>query len=151
MQTIEILLEAHPFFKGLDSKYLKLIEGCASNVVFKADQFLFHAGEKAEKFYVIRSGRIQVEIFSPKHGPIIIQTRTAGEVFGWSWLIPPYSWNFDARSTELTRAVAIDGKCLRDKFEKDHDLGYELMKRFAPIIAERLEATRIQLLDIYEK
>jgi CRP/FNR family cyclic AMP-dependent transcriptional regulator len=151
MQTIEPLLETHPFFKGLDPKYLKLIEGCASNVVFKADQFLFREGEEADRFFIIRSGRVQVEAFSPKNGPVIIQTRTAGEIFGWSWLIPPYRWRFDAKATELTRAIAIDGKCLRDKFEKDHDLGYEMMKRFAPIIAERLEATRIQLLNMYEK
>ena len=79
----------------------------------------------------------------------MIQSREAGEVTGWSWLIPPYRWHFDARAMDLTRAIALDGKCLREKFEKDHDLGYELMKRFALVIAERLDATRFQLMDVY--
>jgi CRP-like cAMP-binding protein len=73
----------------------------------------------------------------------------AGEVLGWSWLIPPYHWKFDARAIEQTRALALDGKCLRTKCEEDHDLGYELLKRFAQIMEERLQATRLQLLDVY--
>jgi CRP/FNR family cyclic AMP-dependent transcriptional regulator len=63
--------------------------------------------------------------------------------------VPPYRWHFDARAVELTRAIALDGECLRGKCEEDHDLGYEIMKRFALVIAERLEATRLQLLDVY--
>jgi hypothetical protein len=72
-----------------------------------------------------------------------------GEILGWSWLIPPYNWHFDARAVELTRAIALDGKCLRNKCEQDHDLGYELLKRFAHIMEQRLQATRLQLLDVY--
>jgi CRP-like cAMP-binding protein len=64
-------------------------------------------------------------------------------------MVPPYRWHFDARAVEVTRAIALDGKCLREKCQEDHDLGYEIMKRFALIIAERLEATRLQLMDIY--
>jgi hypothetical protein len=81
----------------------------------------------------------------------MIQTEGEGEILGWSWLVPPYYWHFDARATEKTQVIAIDGKCLREKCESDHDLGYKLMRRFALIIAERLEATRLQLLDIYGK
>jgi CRP/FNR family transcriptional regulator, cyclic AMP receptor protein len=125
--------------------------GCSVNKIFEAGQFLFREGESADTFYVIRNGRVQVETFSPEHGPIIIQTEAEGEVLGWSWLVPPYHWRFDARATEQVRVIAIDGKCLREKCEEDHNLGYELMKRFALIIAERLEATRLQLLDVYGK
>ena len=78
-----------------------------------------------------------------------IQSLKEGEVLGWSWMIPPYKWHFDARAFDLTRAIALDGACLREKCEEDHDLGYELMSRFALIIAQRLEATRLQLMDIY--
>jgi CRP/FNR family transcriptional regulator, cyclic AMP receptor protein len=151
MQTIEPLLAGHPFFKGLDPKHLQLIVGCSSNIVFSPGQFLFHEGEEANTFYVLRSGRVKVETFSPQHGPITIQTEGEGEILGWSWLVPPYRWRFDAEAMEQTRAIAIDGKCLREKCETDHNLGYELMKRFALIIAERLEATRLQLLDVYGK
>jgi hypothetical protein len=80
---------------------------------------------------------------------VTIHTRHEGEVLGWSWMVPPYRWHFDARASETTRAIAMDGKCLRTKCDEDHDLGYEIMKRFSLVIAERLEATRLQLMDIY--
>ena len=73
----------------------------------------------------------------------------AGEVFGWSWLFPPYRWHFDVQALDLTRALVFDGQCLRAKCEADHDLGYALMQRFAQVIVQRLQATRLQLLDLY--
>lgn len=149
MENLERILSEHPFLKGLNSRHINLLNGCASNVAFKAGEYVFREGEDAERFYFIRTGKIIVEAFVPQKGPIAIQSRGEGEVFGWSWLVPPYKWHFDARALELTRAIAIDGKCLRTKCEEDHDLGYELMKRFTMIIAERLDATRLQLMDIY--
>ena len=149
METLEPVLTEHPFLKGLEPRYLKLIVECASNVRFKADQFLFHEGEEADRFYMIRQGKVAVEIRAAKRASIIIQTVGEGEVLGWSWLIPPYRWRFAARAVELTRAIALDGKCLRTKSEEDHNLGYELLKRFCDIIVERLDATRLQLLDVY--
>ena len=149
METLERILIEHPFFKGLETQYLQLIIGCASNVRFNAGQFIFREGEEANQFYLIRYGKVALEIFSPNRGPITIQTLREGEVLGWSWLFPPYQWHFDARALELTRAIALDGECLRKKCEEDHNLGYELMKRFAQIIEQRLEFTRLQLLDVY--
>ena len=149
METLEPLLAGHPFLKGLEPAHLKLIVGCASNVVFNAGQFLFREGEEANNFYIIRQGKVIIETFVPTHGAIAINTRTDGEILGWSWLVPPYRWHFDARALELTRAISLDGKCLRQKCEDDHDLGFEIMKRFNLIIASRLEATRLQLLDVY--
>jgi len=149
METLERILEEHPFFKGLERRYLQLLVGCASNVRFNAGQFIFREGEEANQFYLIRYGRVGLEIFSPNRGPITIQTLREGEVLGWSWLFPPYQWHFDARALELTRAIALDGECLRKKCEEDHNLGYELTKRFAQIIEQRLEFTRLQLLDVY--
>jgi len=149
VETLEPVLTEHPFLKGLEPRYLKLIVGCASNVRFKADQFLFHEGEDADRFYMIRQGKVAVEIRAAKRASIIIQTVGEGEVLGWSWLIPPFRWRFAARAVELTRAIALDGKCLRTKSEEDHNLGYELLKRFCDIIVERLDATRLQLLDVY--
>jgi len=149
MENLERLLREHPFLAGMDDRLIELIAGCASNVVFKAGQFILREGEDADKFYFIRHGTVAVETFIPHKGPLTIRTRTAGEVFGWSWMVPPYKWHFDARAMEVTRTLAIDGKCLRQKCDEDFELGYELMKRFALIIAERLEATRLQLMDIY--
>lgn len=149
METLERILAEHPFFNGLKTHYLQLIVGCASNVRFNAGEFIFHEGEEANEFYLIRHGKVALEIFAPPRGPLTIQTIGEGEILGFSWLIPPHRWRFDARALELTRAIALDGKCLRTKCEEDQGLGYQLMKRFAHIVEQRLQATRLQLLDLY--
>ncbi|MCK4372935.1 MAG: cyclic nucleotide-binding domain-containing protein [candidate division Zixibacteria bacterium] len=149
MRDLEQTLREHPFLEGLDAEHIKLLVGCASNVVFKSGEFIIREGEEADAFYFIRHGRVLIETHVPQKGPIIIRSREAGEILGWSWLVPPYRWHFDARAAELTRAIALDGKCLREKCEQDHDLGYEVMRRFVVIIAQQLEATRLQLLDVY--
>lgn len=149
MKVFEKILSELPFFKGLEPRYIQLIAGCASNVRFNPGQFLFREGEEANQFYIIRHGKVAVEIFVPDRGAITIQTVEEGEILGWSWLVQPHNWRFDARAVELTRAIALDGKCLRTKCEEDHGLGYELLKRIVRIIAQRLKATRLQLLDVY--
>lgn len=149
MQTLEPILAEHPFFNGLQPEYLQLVTGCASNVRFDAGTYIFREGEEASQFFLIRQGKVALEIFAAQYGPITIETIEAGEVLGWSWLFPPYRWHFSGRVFEPTRAIALDGKCLRSKGEADHDLGYELMKRVTQIMMERLNATRIRLLDIY--
>ena len=149
MATLEPILAEHPFLRGVAPELLTLLVGCAANVRFDPGQFIFRDGEEANRFYLIRQGKIAVETSMPGQGVALIQTLGDGEVLGWSWLIPPYRWRFDAKSVEVTRAIALDGKCLRGKFDGNHDLGYELLRRFAPIIAQRIEATRLQLLDVY--
>jgi len=148
-ENLERILAAHSFFKGMEEIYLPLFVGCASNVRFEADQVIFREGEEANQFYLIRHGRVAVEVSTPGRGPVIIQTLGEGDVLGWAWMIPPYRWHFDARAVELTRAIALDGKCLREKSESDHDLGFQLMKRATHVIEQRLQATRLQLLDVY--
>jgi CRP/FNR family transcriptional regulator, cyclic AMP receptor protein len=148
-ESLERILGEHPFFKGLEEPYLQLFVDCASNVRFNAGETIFREGEDADKFYLIRQGKVALETAAPQRGSVIIQTLGEGEVLGWSWLVAPYRWRFDARATELTRAIALDGKCLRGRSEEDHDLGYELMKRAAQIMEQRLQAARLQLLDVY--
>ena len=149
MQTLEPILAAHPFFRDLPQPYLQLLVGCAMNVRFNAGQLIFQQGEPADHFYLLRSGTVNIEIPTPERGSLTIQTLGEGDVLGWSWLFPPYRWTFDARALTLTRAIALDGACLRAKCERDHSLGYDLLKRFAAIVVERLQATRLQLLDVY--
>jgi CRP/FNR family cyclic AMP-dependent transcriptional regulator len=76
-------------------------------------------------------------------------TVNAGEIVGESWLVAPYRWIFDAQALELTRALSIDARCLREKCEEDHDLGYEMMKRFMAMLVQRLQAAQLQMLDVY--
>ncbi|ANB77907.1 Crp/Fnr family transcriptional regulator (plasmid) [Paraburkholderia phytofirmans OLGA172] len=151
MEGLEHILGEHPFFAGFDSAHSRLISGCARNHRFDAGHYLFREGEPANEFFLIRHGKVALEIVAPGQAPIVVATLGAGEIVGASWLVPPYRWNFDARAVELTRAIGMDARCLRDKCEADHDLGYALMKRFLPIFVKRLDATRLQLLDVYGK
>ncbi len=150
MKTLEGILSKHPFFGGLDPRYIQLAVGCAANVRFNAGEVVFREGDEANNFYLIREGKVALEVFVPGHGSLTIQTLHDGEILGWSWLIPPYHSRFDARAAQATRAIAFDGKCLREKCEEDHDMGYELLKRLASILGERLDATRFQLRGIYD-
>ncbi len=150
METLERILSEHPFSRGLDKRYTELLVGCAKNVRIEAGDFLFREGDEADQFFLIRHGVVAVEVFAGPAGETTIATMGQGEVLGWSWLFPPYLWKFDARAKELTMAIALDGKCLRTKCEADHDLGYELLKRFAYMVEKRLDAMRLQLLNIYE-
>ena len=148
-ESLERILGEHPFFGGMDEPYLQLFVDCASNVRFNAGETIFREGEDADKFYLIRQGKVALETSAPQRGSVIIQTLGEGEVLGWSWLVAPFRWRFNARVVEAVRAIALDGKCLRGRSEEDHNLGYELMKRAAQIMEQRLQATRLQLLDVY--
>jgi CRP-like cAMP-binding protein len=149
MEDLKNILAEHQFFNGFNEEYFALIVGCASNVRVDAGKMILQEGEQANQFYLIRSGKVSIQVMTPNKGPVIIQTLHEGDILGWSWLVPPFTWHFDAKAIELTRMIALDGKCLRTKCENDHDLGYELLKRFADIMTKRLESTRLQLLDIY--
>ena len=148
-RDLEPLLRGHVFFAGLDSAHLSLLAGCASNEVFPADSFLFREGDPAQTFYLIREGRLALEIAAPGRGALVVQTLGEGEVAGFSWLIEPHRWEFDGRAIDEVRAVRMDGACLRGKCEDDPRLGYDLMRRFAALTTSRLQATRLQLLDVY--
>lgn len=150
MRGLETILEKHAFFAGLDPAVLTFIAECGKNVVFDAGEFIAHEGADAEQFYIIREGKVAVQIHAPDRGGITLQTIGPGEILGWSWLFPPYEWCFDIKAIEATRAVALDGRCLRRKCESDHELGYEMMKRFSEFMVHRLKATRMQVLDIYK-
>ena len=149
METIDAVLRDVPIFDGLAPEQLTLIAGCGSNVRFREGEVLFREGDAADTFYVLRHGSIALETFVPARGAITIETLEAGEVVGWSWLFAPYRWHFDARALSLVRATAFDGTCLRGKCEDDPRLGYELMSRFAQVLIERLQWTRLRLLDVY--
>ncbi|HEV2395585.1 MAG TPA: cyclic nucleotide-binding domain-containing protein [Candidatus Sulfotelmatobacter sp.] len=149
METLERYITEHPFFAGLDSAFISLMVGCASNVHFKRGDFMFREGDPADTFYLLRHGKVAVEVFAPQHDPIMVATLEEGEILGWSWLLAPYRWKHQARALDDVRAIAMDGKCLRGKCDQNHDLGYEILKRFARIIEQRLETTRLQLIDVY--
>jgi CRP/FNR family transcriptional regulator, cyclic AMP receptor protein len=149
MESLERLLREHPFLRTIEDRHLKFMVGCAANVRFAAGQFIFKEGDPANAAYLVREGRIALEVHVPERGSTLIATIEGGQVFGWSWLFAPYRWNFDARAIERVRAIMFDGDCLRSKCEADHDLGYELLKRFLQEIDRNLERVHLQLLDVY--
>jgi CRP/FNR family cyclic AMP-dependent transcriptional regulator len=149
METMEPILAAHPFCKGLEPCYFKLIVACASRETFKPGEFLCRDNEEARKFYVIHHGRVAVEIYRPRRGAVTIQTLGEGEVLGWLWFDQPYHWHLDARALDLTRVFSLDVQCLMDKCNRDHDFGYELMRRYAHHLAVQFRAIKLQLADFY--
>jgi len=148
METLKRFLDELDFFNGLNQEYLDLLVECASNVRFFPGEFLFREGEKADNFYVIRAGRVTVEEPVPGFGSLTIQTLGKGDVIGWSWLFKPHIARINIKSQHETQVLAFDGSCLRGKCEKNHDLGYELMQRFSHVVISRLQATRLQLVEV---
>jgi len=149
IETLEPILGTHPFLKGLGHTHLQLLIGCATNVRFAAGERICREGEEANHFYILREGLVAIEIPAGHRHGITIETIGAGDVLGWSWFVAPYRWRFDARVIEPTRAIALDAKCLRGKCERDHELGFELLNRVLQVVEQRLQATRMQLLDVY--
>jgi CRP-like cAMP-binding protein len=151
MKKVEKILSEHTFFKGLDKHLIKVISGCAAETSYTAGEVIYREEDDAEQFLLVCSGKAAIEIFVPGRGPLTIQTVGPGEALGWSWLFPPYKRRFDVRAVESTRAVVLDGRCLRRLAEEDHHLGYELLRRFSQVVVERLKSMSHQLLDVYGK
>jgi len=151
MKSMDMIIKDHPFCEGLKKEYVDFIAGCASNVRFRAGEVIFKEDGPADKFYLIREGLVTIDMQATGHKHITIQTIGQNQILGWSWLIPPYKCRFTCRALEDTRAFAFDGKCLREKCEGNHDLGFELLKKLTRVFTERLGATRMQLLNLYER
>lgn len=149
MENLRGIIASHPFCTGLEPDYVDLLTSCASNVRFETDFCLFREGGEANQFYLIREGKVALEVLAPRRARLVVETVAEGEVLGWSWLVPPYRWHFGARAVEPVRAIAVDGKCLRAKCKKDPQLGCVLLKRTTEIMSQRLEATRFRMLDLY--
>jgi CRP-like cAMP-binding protein len=148
VQTIEEYLPGRAFFAGLDEQAIALMAGCAVNAHVRPGEFLFREGEAADTFYVVRSGRVAIQMRLPTEA-VVLDTVRDGDVVGWSWLVAPYRWTFDALATEETSVIAFDGACLRGKCETDPALGYALVQRVVQVMSARLHSARVRLLDLY--
>ena len=138
----------HPFFKGMDEPYLRRLASSAMPVSFKEGEVIFREGDMANRFYLIREGKVALEASRRDENPVLVQQIGAGDVLGWSWLFPPYYWNFDARALEPTKAIFFYGTRLREQCDEDHSFGYELMKRSSEVVISRLQAERKRLLEM---
>ena len=149
MTPLKGLVRAHPFSAGLPEGMVDLVAGCGANVAYARASYVFREGGPADRFFLLRHGRVSLEAFLPGRGPRVFQTLGPGEVVGASWLVEPHVWSWDARALDTVRAIAFDAVCLRDKCDADPALGYALMKRFVPIVVARLQEARMQALDLY--
>jgi CRP-like cAMP-binding protein len=149
VHTLDQIVAESPIFAGLEPAQLELIAGCARNTGFARGERLFREGDPADTFYLVRRGRVALTIHAGARGELTVETIERGDVVGWSWLFEPYRWHFDAVAVEEVRAVAFDGACLRGKCADDNALGYELMRRFAAVMIDRLQHTRMRLIDVY--
>lgn len=149
MTDLYPIISQHEFFQEFSEDDLATVVGCAANVVFHEGESIFRENEAADKFYLIRHGQVALQVYSPGKGGIIVQTVGEGEPLGWSWLIPPYKWHFEAKCMSLVRAISLDGVCIRNKCEQNPRLGYHLMSRIASMMETRLQASIIQILDLY--
>jgi CRP/FNR family transcriptional regulator, cyclic AMP receptor protein len=144
---LEAQVAAHPFFIGMSAHYIRLLSDCAMATRFAKDQVIFRAGETANRFYLIERGKVVLESEPDAGGaPVIIDTISAGDLLGWSWIFPPYIWHFTARAVEPTRSIFFYGTILREYCDKDPALGYELFKRMSEVMMRRLQRARGELL-----
>ena len=144
------LLAVHPFVVGMEESQVRGIAECVAGVAqFATDQVIFPSGGVARVLYLIRSGDVALEVAAPGAGTRIVATLHGGDALGWSWMFPPYRWAFDARALAPTEAIVIDGEKLRRCAAADHELGYQVVWLVAREMADRLQATRLQMLDVY--
>ena len=141
--TVEPIAEriaAHPFMKDVPARHIATLTGCAMEVSFAPGETIFRQGDPANRFYLLEQGKVQLEAVNGARVPI--QTIGAGDVLGWSWLFPPYKWQFDAVALEETKAIFLYGSRLRELCDVDTDLAACLLRATAAVLMDRLQTTR---------
>jgi len=147
--TVAARISAHPFFAALTDEQRAALAGDAAAVMFTAGERLFDEGGSADRFWLIEDGRVALDMRVPGRGDQIVETLASGAVLGWSWLHPPYRWHFGAVARLVTAAIEFDARSVRRRCDADPAFGYAALRLFTPVITERLQATRLRLLDLY--
>jgi CRP/FNR family transcriptional regulator, cyclic AMP receptor protein len=151
-QALYELIAQQPFFKGLSVHHLQLLTDSALEMKFGPEQTIFTEGSPANRFYLILEGKVVLESETEERGVMIpIQTLGPGDDLGWSWFFPPYAFFFSARAVEPTKTIFFYGPPLREQCEKDHELGYQIMKRIAEVATQSLGTTQRRLMQYIDK
>lgn len=146
--SLEDRLRNHSFGSGLPPAAIRMLAGIAQARDFKAGEYLWKQGDRAEVLYLIDSGQIALEILVPHQGPLQIETVGAGEVLGWSCLLEPYRWHFDARTLEDVSALVLESKRLRQQCDDLPVVGYRVLKQLTPLLEVRLQKMRLRILEL---
>lgn len=149
MPSVKPSISAHPFLRSLSPEYVEILTGCAQDQAFPAGEVIFREGDIADRFYLILEGRIALESHVPPSGHLTVQNLGPDDVLGWSWLFPPYVWHFQARALEPTRVVVFNGAHLLVACERNHEFGYDLMKRLSQVLIRRLQAAQTQFVNLH--
>lgn len=149
MEDLHRLLEEHGLLAGLSAERTQVLVGCVKNLRFREGAFLLREGQRADVFYLLRAGRVALEIDVPGRGPVQMEHLGPGDFLGLAWLAPPCQEHLDARALEPVVALAFDGACLRGKMDADPGLGYLLARRILTETYKRLERVRLARLDLY--
>ncbi|NND89921.1 MAG: Crp/Fnr family transcriptional regulator [Granulosicoccus sp.] len=149
-QSIGDYLSNHEFFAGLNADFMAFLTSTASEIQAEQGDVLFQQGTNAQQFYVLRHGEIAVQVPAMLGPALRIQTLRENQLLGWSWLIPPYRWNFQALALEDSVLLKFDGSLILAHCEEDPKFGYELIKRFAGLMSERLDAARQKMMDQWD-
>ncbi len=147
--TEALPLTAHPFVRGMAANHIDRLSRVTRYITVPARRRIFDEGGTADRCWLIVAGQVALDLHVPGHGPVVIETLGRGDVIGWSWLFPPYQWMLGAITMQPTQAFELDGRAVRGLCEADPILGNELNRRFMAVVVNRLQATRIRLLDIY--
>ncbi len=146
--TVAARIAAHPFFAAFTGEQRAALAGDAV-VTFAAGERLFDEGGRADRFWLIEDGSIALDMRVPGRGDQVVETLGSGTVLGWSWRHPPYRWHFGAAARLATTAIEFDAPAVRRRCDADPAFGYAALRSFTPVITERLQATRLRLLDLY--
>jgi CRP-like cAMP-binding protein len=147
--SVSSRLSQHPLFVDLSLSTVELISRYAHDVAFEPGQVILSEGGLAGALYLLQNGQVALSARSPGKGNLLVQTLGGGEVLGLSWLFPPFQWRFDAYALDFVEALAVEGPGLRASLDDDPVFGYQVLKRVAPIVLQRLQQTRLRLLDLY--
>lgn len=144
MNNVETRIAAHPITRSLSDEAFKVIITGAREELFEPGQVIFRPQEPANSIYLIEEGKVAIEAHNTGGADRPLQIIGPGSVLGWSWLFAPFTWHFQARTLERTRAIRLDGAHVLARCEADHQVGYEIMKRVSQVLIERLHAAMTQ-------
>jgi CRP/FNR family cyclic AMP-dependent transcriptional regulator len=142
------VLALHPFVSRRTNEQIMALWTCATLVRFDAGATIFREGGTADACYLLRGGRVALQLHAPD-GPLVVETLDGEHVLGWSWLIPPHRWRFDAVAYDDVDAIRLDGDCTRRLLRDDPQLGSVVSQQLLAVVSDRLEHTRVRLLDVY--
>jgi CRP/FNR family transcriptional regulator, cyclic AMP receptor protein len=147
----ELTMDSHPYFKRFKPEHFAILKACASIAEFEEGSFLFTERQKAHQQYLIMEGRVALELLAPGKEPWIVMTVSDGGIVGYAWAYPPHRYYYSARVVKKARVIVLDAEYLAAKCTEDYEFGYQIMLGCADTTAERLQATRLQLLNLLMK